>query len=452
MISIAFTPHRTALLEGHSNTVDVLVRAQALAAARPPNLRSPLNLALVLDRSGSMRGLPFAQAVRCAEMIVERLNSGDKLSLVVYGNTAEVLVPSSNVTDCAPFRLALRSVDAGGRTALHEGWQAGAGELARHCRPGAISRVLLLSDGCANVGVTDSATIARHCAELMQAGISTSTYGLGENFNEDLMSQMAAQGGGQAHYGQSAEDLMEPFQSEFDLLSSLCARQPWLSLTPADGVKFELLNDYRLGPDGRIRLPDIAYGSEAWALVRLSIPHELAARANGPIKLLSAVLTYEDLDGAVLETEVSHLFLPVVPQEAYGAITPNELVDSRAAEIRAAAIQEQARIAARAGDWESVEHFLSALKEEALRSPWLAASMAELERYARSRQEHLFSKEARYKSTRMHTRLTRVNDSSSAWSADEEATTSSFLRRKLEEGRRFAPPVEGQPRMKDVSV
>ncbi|WP_087002787.1 vWA domain-containing protein [Rhizobium sullae] len=442
MISIAFTPHRTALLEGHSNTVDVLVRAQAPAAAGQPNLRSPLNLALVLDRSGSMQGLPFAQAVRCAEMIIERLNSDDKLSLVVYGERAEVLVPAANVTDRVRFRLALRSVEAGGNTALHDGWQAGAGELARHCRPGTISRVLLLSDGCANVGVTDPAILARHCAELMEAGISTSTYGLGKRFNEDLMSQMAAQGGGQAHYGQSAEDLMEPFQSEFDMLSSLCARQPWLSLMPVEGVKFELLNDYRIDADGRIRLPDIAYGSEAWALVRLSIPRERTAKGDGPIKLLTAVLAYVDLDGAVHETEASHLFLPLLPEEAYGAITPDELVGSRAAEIRAAAIQEQARIAARAGDWERVAHLLSALKEEALHSSWLAASIAELERYARNRQGQLFSKEAHHKATRMNTRLTSIDESLSSWSTDEEVVKASFLRRKLEEGRRFVRPLK----------
>jgi Ca-activated chloride channel family protein len=107
---------------------------------------------------------------------------------------------------------------------------------------------------------------------MADAGVGTSTYGLGQGFNEELMTAMARAGRGNAYYGQTAEDLMDPFREEFDLMSALCARRLRLAVAPARGVRVEILNQYRTDAEGRTMLLDLAYGGEAWAVMRLTVP------------------------------------------------------------------------------------------------------------------------------------------------------------------------------------
>ena len=161
--------------------------------------------------------------------------------------------------------------------------------------------------------------------------------------------------------------------------------------------------------------------------------------------LLTANLAYADLDDRTNHAEPVHLRLPRLPAAAFATIAPNDLVTSRAAELSAAGLQEQARSAALSGDWEQVQHLLQELRAEAAHSPWLHASIAELERYANRRESQRFSKKALYKASAMRSRLAAL-DEQEAWSKDLEAQKASFLRRKLEQGRRFDSPREDPSR------
>ena len=111
----------------------------------------------------------------------------------------------------------------GGSTNLHGGWLLGAEEIAKYKNNKSINRVLLLSDGNANQGVCDPFEIFRQVDKLSETGISTSTYGLGHHFNEELMIGMANNGKGQGYYGETAEDLVDPFEEEFELLANTIA-------------------------------------------------------------------------------------------------------------------------------------------------------------------------------------------------------------------------------------
>ena len=207
---------------------------RADAPADDATVRPPQSHALVIDRSGSMQGRPLAEARRCAEFVVCRLRPADAVSVVQFDNRVERLWPAVPLGDGDAVRGAIGRVHAGGNTNLHGGWLEGAESLA-DARGAGLKRVILLSDGCANEGLTDSAEIATQCAAWAAKGVTTSTYGLGDNFNEDLMVAMARTGGGNHYYGDTAEDLMEPFQQELDLLANLALRQVELSASVLDG-------------------------------------------------------------------------------------------------------------------------------------------------------------------------------------------------------------------------
>jgi Ca-activated chloride channel family protein len=166
-------------------------------------------------------------------------------SLVIFDDRVQTLVAAQPVGDRQALHLALSRVHGGGSTNLYGGWKAGADGLLPAAGQAALTRVILLSDGNANVGeITDATAMATLCAHAAERGVTTSTYGLGSHFNEDLMVEMAKRGGGNHYYGDSASDLFEPFAEEFDLISALCARHVRLSLAAPPHVRIRLLNDY----------------------------------------------------------------------------------------------------------------------------------------------------------------------------------------------------------------
>ncbi|UCG38018.1 MAG: VWA domain-containing protein, partial [bacterium] len=157
--------------------------------------RPPLNLALVLDRSGSMAGEGKMEHVRqAAHMLVDRLGPDDLLSIVTYNNRVQVAVPSRRVTDRQFFHRVISRIQPGDRTFLSGGLEEGYRQVRRRRRSGFISRVILLSDGLANVGVTDSGRLARMTGSMYESGVSVSTFGMGYDFDEDLLASMASGG------------------------------------------------------------------------------------------------------------------------------------------------------------------------------------------------------------------------------------------------------------------
>jgi Ca-activated chloride channel family protein len=434
-IDLSLLPLRPALAANTRNTLDVLLRATAPTTADSGLVRPSLNLAFVIDRSGSMAGRPLEEAKRCVAMMIDNLRPTDRACLIAYDDEVSVLMPSRPVVEKSELNAILRRLESGGSTNLHAGWLKGAELAARAAGDLVLSRVLLLSDGQANVGLEDPDQIARHCAEMACAGVTTSTYGLAEQFNEDLMMAMARAGRGSGYYGRTANDLMEPFQREFDLLTALCGRSLRLKLQPTEGVELEVLNRYSRDGDGRFILPDIAYASEAWALLRLTIPsHIVNAHVADPLQLLTATLNYADLSGRQISSEPITLSLPCLAADAVTTMEPDALVVRRRVEIRCADLQEEARHAARDHDWPKVGLLLRQLREESRGNQWLSASIEELERYARRRETESFAKESLYKSGTMRNRLASAQESA-AWSNLSDSDLPSYLRRKREEGR-----------------
>ena len=436
MIDIKFTPEKNGILLNQENTFDVLLKISSEVEDSPKETeRLPLNLSLVIDRSGSMNGEPLEEAKKCASMLVDRMSEKDRLSVVTYESHAEVLVKSQPVSHKSRLKSQIRGITTGGMTALYDGWSLGAEEVAKNSNDNFISRVLLLSDGQANRGLTDDDVIASHCRKMAEAGVTTSTYGLSEHFNENLMAGMASAGQGQAHYGQTAEDLMDPFQEEFDLLEALLARRMRLRILPEKGVNFEVLNGYSQDKEGRFIIPDLAFGADVWALLRIKVNADLCSKKSGSkLKLLSAYIDYLDQDGADQRSATSKMTIDLCTQEQFAVLQADDTVQLRTAEVRAATLQENAQVAARAGNWSEVDKIMVELDALGKDNEWIKVSVERLRSYSEAREQESFSKETLYKSRRMKQR--RVAKNEARFSIASESMKPSYLRRKTEQGKR----------------
>jgi Ca-activated chloride channel family protein len=248
---------------------------------------------------------------------------------------------------------------------------------------------------------------------------------------------MARAGLGNTYYGQTAEDLMDPFREEFALLNATCARRLELKLAPAPGVQAEVLNDYPLTDDGNSRLPDLAFGGEAWALLRLTLP----ARPEGadPTTLLTAVIRYHDMTGEPRALQPVALSLPAVSAAGYETLTEDPLVIRRASELEAARLLVQARAAARHRDWHEVQAHLVSADKLGADNPWLKDVVQELQQVADRRDDAMFVKEGAYSSRRMSTRLAAPDESLTP--GEEKA---SYLRRKSAQGKQQPGSAEKQ--------
>ena len=440
MIEVEFVPHRDALKAGEADKLEVLLRVSIKQdeKAKVDRQSVPLNLGIAIDRSGSMAGDPLYEAKRCATHIIERLRPIDRFAVVAYDSVAEVVVPSSpgGIHDQVIQRV--ESIVPHGMTALYDGWHLAATEIAQEVPHGAITRVVLLSDGGANQGLTDTDEITRHCAVMANHGISTSTYGLGRRFNEDLMSAMARLGQGSAYYGQTADDLMDPFVEELELLEATRARGVRLVLDPESGVGVRNINGYEADAQGRIILPDLPEEGDVWALLEVSVPQELTSGEVGhPVKLLTALIEYIDLDGQPNVSDPAILRICPLNPDAYAAVETKELVRSRSVELRAAQLQEDARRAARQSDWPRVEEIILEIRGMGKENAWILSSLPALETYARERRAEQFSKEVTYKSRKYRNRIVPRSENTSRWSHADEGERPAYLRKKLEQGRRF---------------
>lgn len=194
-VTLIVTPLRSAILAGHQNKLHVLVRMQAPDLPESDNTqRQPYGIGFVIDRSGSMSGKPLAEAIRSVRYMVDKLNDTDSASLVTFDNRVALEFPLSKMIERSRLRVVLDTINSGGQTNLHGGWREGADEFVRKESRAALKRVVLLSDGCANDGIIDPAEITRQVAQLASQGVTTSTYGLGGNFNEVLMMNIAKAG------------------------------------------------------------------------------------------------------------------------------------------------------------------------------------------------------------------------------------------------------------------
>jgi Ca-activated chloride channel family protein len=248
----------------------------ALDGRRPVTAarRAPVNLALVIDQSGSMAGEKIARAREAALEAVSRLSPDDLAALVVYDSEVITLVPSRRVGDGEELARAIRQIEAGGGTALHGGVVVGAQELRKHIEGAYTHRVLLLSDGQANVGARTPEALGSLGARLVREGISVTTIGLGLDYNEDLMTRLARRSDGNTYFVARSRDLPRIFAEELGDVLSIVARRVVIELDFPEGARpLRVIGREGRVEDGRVyvELNQLYGGQEKFALVEVEL-------------------------------------------------------------------------------------------------------------------------------------------------------------------------------------
>jgi Ca-activated chloride channel homolog len=245
MLQVAYQFSRPLIPISQTTCLDLYIQFKPLTSES--HKRRPLNLSIVIDRSGSMSGQPLKQAINAARLLVEQLTPEDILSVVTYDDDVETVFEPQLVKNKDIIFTVLSKIKAGGCTNLSGGWLKGCEHVQTHQTPDKINRVLLLTDGQANVGVIDSKVLIGTAQQKAQNNqVSTTTLGFGAHFNEDLLMGMARNANGNFYFIQTPEDLVQVFQIELESISSLIAQDLVVNVSPQPIVKIEqLLNNYR---------------------------------------------------------------------------------------------------------------------------------------------------------------------------------------------------------------
>ncbi len=336
---IEFIPLKPATNRDADTTLDVLIRISA--PQRDPSSdgaipkRPALNLALVLDRSGSMSGEKIHFARLAARYAVQQLAPTDRVSIVAFDDRVETIVPSRAATDVPGILRAIDGISDRGSTALHAGWVEGATQVSAQLEPSRLNRVILLSDGVANVGETNPDRIASDVHGLAMRGVSTSAMGVGQDFNEDLLEAVANSGDGNYHFIESPDQLPAIFEAELRGLLATFGKRVSLGLEPKrDARVIDVLNDFERTDTGRCKLTNLTRGQMLEVIVRLSLPG--GATGQTPSEWLGVRLAWDDAERGARHSIRRALALPAVSEAEFGRLSDHELVRERVALLEVA--------------------------------------------------------------------------------------------------------------------
>jgi Ca-activated chloride channel homolog len=235
-LQLQLMPERNLILKNQPQEVVIKIDLSAIAGKKKVH-RTPLNLAVVLDKSGSMTGAKLEKTKQAAMQLVDRLAPDDIFSLVIFSDSAHVLVPAQRVEDKDALKEKIQSIEADGSTALYSGVKMGADQIKEYFSDKRINRVILLSDGLANVGPSSPRELRRLGSDLSERGISVTTIGVGDDYNEDLMAGLAEASDANYYYVQDTEKLPEIFARELGELLTVAARDVRVEVICPDGVK-----------------------------------------------------------------------------------------------------------------------------------------------------------------------------------------------------------------------
>jgi Ca-activated chloride channel family protein len=290
LVSVEITPARTLVKAGHAGTLSARVRIKTREL--PRNQSPPVNLGLVIDTSSSMEGAAIEDARAAARAVLDSMADGDRLSLVVFHSTAEVLVKSTVLdrTSRAVIARRIGEMVARGTTDLQSGLAQGVQQVAAALKSDGINRIVLLSDGVPN----DASSVITYAQSAAQSGISITALGLGLEYDETLLAAVAQQSGGRFHFIRQSKQVAAVMREEVLQLRRVVARNMNLALTPGPGVAITGVVGQQPSQSGRVTyLPigEMAQGEIRDIYLELTVGSHVAGAA---VEITDAVLSFDD--------------------------------------------------------------------------------------------------------------------------------------------------------------
>lgn len=340
--------------------------------------RVPLNLSLVLDRSGSMGGEKLDAAIHAAAMLTRRLAPEDTVSVVAFDDAVDVVAYPATGEAQEQLPALIESIECGGTTNLSGGWLRGRDLVAENRREGGINRVILLTDGQANVGLTDPGQLIGLSRGGAEKGISTTTIGFGQDYDEDLLKAMADAGRGGTYYIEKVDQAAGVFEEELEGLLSIAAQNVRVAIEPgADAGFVKVLHDYPSHAQGEtltLEVGDLYAREPRRILMEFLIPpdrpgvnpHADVAR----LTVTAHVIT--DLGGV----ELHEIALPVILSPTEGGKTEPE-IRKEILLVEAARLRQEALQARDRGDYDAAVASLQSYRGLVDRSGIQDASVAE---------------------------------------------------------------------------
>lgn len=292
--------------------------------------RPPINVALVIDRSGSMNGARIRAAKKAARVALERLSSNDIVSLISYNHDVQVLHKAQRLEDARDdLERAIRRLRANGTTALYDGVDEGGEQVRKYLSDNKVNRVILLSDGLANVGPSKPSDLARLGRKLARDGITVTTIGLGLDYNEDLMQRLASASDGNHAFVEHPGDLAEIFDKEFGDALSVAARDVRIIIECRRGYRPKRV----LGRDADIsgntislKLNQLQADNERYVIIELDTPDRATP---GAYDIAEARIDYLNLESGAREAVTAPVELHVTDDRRRANRSINKSVMSK---------------------------------------------------------------------------------------------------------------------------
>ncbi len=293
-IKLDISPVHSVLKAGDKQTTWIRVGLEGFKL-KGDRKRAGVNLAIVMDKSGSMQGEKIKQAKAAAIDAINLLQADDIISIVTYDSTVEVLVPATKLTDKAMVIKAIKGIQPGGNTALFAGVSKGAAEVRKFLDKERVNRVILLSDGLANVGPSSPGELGSLGKSMLKENISVSTLGLGLGYNEDLMVNLATGSGGNHLFIEDASELADIFRSEFDDVLSVVAQEIDVKVIIPEGIRPVKVLGNEADINGQYivtRMSQIYSEQNKHIVIEVEVP---ASEKDGKLKLATVSVTYANM-------------------------------------------------------------------------------------------------------------------------------------------------------------
>jgi Ca-activated chloride channel family protein len=368
-----------------------------LEGQAPENSRAPLNISLVLDRSGSMHGDKLHFARNAAAMLVRRLSPEDVVSVVTYDNEVHTVAPPARGDAQPGLADAIGRIEAGSTTNLSGGWL----KAREHLQQGRTlderiktNRLVLLTDGLANVGITDGNQLVGLCRQALEHGVTTTTIGFGADYDEQLLRSMADAGGGNMCYIETPDQAPGVFEEEIEGLLSLAAQNISIEVRPTGDVEFVRVHHdvpaHQVDGGFALEFGDLYAREPRSVLIEFFAPYFLDStpREIARIVMRADVLTAE---GGVEHQEIT---LPIASTlSAEGHSEPE--IQRQVLLLSAAKAREEALRRRDMGDFGGAEHVLretsAALIADACEAPEVSEQATDLRALADQMRENSFS-------------------------------------------------------------